>query len=239
MQNKKHLVIGLGEVGEALQKILRCDGHDPIKEIYNEDGEYDVLHIAFPFSETFIDDVKKYETQFKSGLTIIHSTVPLGTTDALGAVHSPIRGPHPHLVQGIETFVKYFGGARAEEAAEYFKALSIGCTCVPNAKTTEALKLWDTTQYGIMILLNKQIMKFCEETGTDFGIIYGHANQTYNEGYNALGRPEVIRPYLNFVPGPIGGHCVLPNAGLLGDYPFATMILEAQKQLEEYYAENK
>lgn len=226
---KTHLVIGLGEVGTAIQKLLRADGHDSQKEEISE-GQYDVLHICFPYSEAFSAIVREYEEKFKSKMTIIHSTVPIGTTDTLRAVHSPVRGPHPHLEEAIGSFVKYFGGPQAEEASECFKALGIGVTCVPDARTTEALKLWDTAQYGSMILLMREIHAFCEEYEVDFGIVYSHANQTYNEGYASLGRKEVARPYLKYKEGPIGGHCVIPNAHLL-DSPVAEFIINENGKL--------
>ena len=51
----------------------------------------------------------------------------------------------------------------------------------------------------------------------------------------ALGRPEVVRPVLNYVPGPIGGHCVVSNAmlfkgvGVESLEPFRSLIIDAGK----------
>jgi hypothetical protein len=39
-------------------------------------------------------------------------------------------------------------------------------------------------------------------------------NNIYNEGYSIL-KPNVVRPTLSAPEGPIGGHCVVPNAKLL------------------------
>jgi UDP-N-acetyl-D-mannosaminuronate dehydrogenase len=134
----------------------------------------------------------------------------------LGIVHSPIRGVHPNLAKGIKTFVKYFGGKDAKKAASIFSRLGIKTKVFKEAKTTEALKLWDTTQYGRLIMLEKEIHEWCKENKVDFKAVYTEANKDYNEGYTKLGRPEVVRPYLKHVEGPIGGHCVTPNAKLLG-----------------------
>ena len=60
---KSQLVIGLGEVGQALQKILSCEGFDPIKNILPMLVTYDVLHICFPYSQTFKESVIKYKEQ--------------------------------------------------------------------------------------------------------------------------------------------------------------------------------
>ena len=124
-------------------------------------------------------------------------------------------GVHPNLEEGIRTFVKYFGGKAAWVPAEEFKKLGIDVHYTATAKTTEALKLWDTTQYGILITLQKEIYAYCKRNQVDFSQVYTHANQTYNEGYTKLGKPEVVRPFLDQQDGPIGGHCVIPNANIL------------------------
>jgi UDP-N-acetyl-D-mannosaminuronate dehydrogenase len=131
-------------------------------------------------------------------------------------VHSPIRGVHPHLAKGIKTFVKYFGGKKAKEAAKVFERLGVKTKVFKDARTTEAIKLWDTSQYGRLIMLEKEIHQWCKENKIDFDAVYTQANKDYNTGYVALGRPEVVRPYLKHMPGPIGGHCVTPNSKLLG-----------------------
>ena len=229
----KQIVVGLGEVGSALLNILQCDGYDPNKSFLTSDphnqetypffwrdgqiyyGDYDVLHVAFPYFDKFEETVREYQNLFHPKLTIIHSSVPVGTSREVEAVHSPIRGVHPYLEKGIRTFVKYFGGEKAEDAAKIFSDLGIKTKVTDYSETTEAAKLWDTTQYGISILLNKEIYKFCKAKSIDFDIVYTDFNKTYNEGYTKLGMPHVVRPYLKHMEGKIGGHCVVPNAKLL------------------------
>ena len=210
----RHLVIGLGEVGSAIQRILECDGYDVNGGLPSSE-QYDTLHICFPYSEGFVGYVKAYIKTFKPQLVVVHSSVPVGTCDPQGWVHSPIRGVHPNLEQGIRTFVKYFGGEAALIAKRPFEDAGILCQANPLASNTEALKLWDTTQYGLMIMIQKMIKAYCENHGLDFELIYTDANHTYDIGYEQLGRPEVARPYLKFMAGPIGGHCVIPNANIL------------------------
>ncbi len=209
------LVIGYGEVGRALHKVLK---HAWILDLNPavstwEYQKIDIAHICIPFSKDFVKTVRELKKQIP--LVIVHSSVPVGTCDKLGVVHSPIRGVHPHLAKGIKTFVKYFGGRQAAKAAGIFKKLGIKTMVYKNAKTTEALKLWDTSQYGRLILLEKEIHAWCQKNKVDFDAVYTTANRHYNEGYVKLGRPEVVRPYLKHMPGPIGGHCVTPNAKLL------------------------
>ena len=53
------------------------------------------------------------------------------------------------------------------------------------------------------------------EMNFDFDEVYTIPNADYNEGYKKLAKPNVIRPVLKPIPGPIGGHCLIPNANLL------------------------
>lgn len=227
----KQIIIGLGEVGQALHKIFPdAEAYDWQQAPVKVDEPYGVMHICFPYSEHFHKEVEQYQAYYQPDITVIHSSVPIGTSDELGAVHSPVRGVHPNLEQGIRTFVKYFGGARAEDAAIWFHRLGIECIITKSARTTEALKLWDTTQYGVMIMLEKEIFKFCEQQGLDFDLIYRHANRTYNDGYTKLGMSSVVRPQLVHKEGKIGGHCVIENAHLL-DTPTAKRIIEENSTL--------
>lgn len=210
----RHVIIGFGEVGKGLHKVIGGDVVD-LKEGKTAIGTCDMLHICIPYSDRFINDVAAYKEIFQPKYTVIHSTVPVGTSKFLGVHHSPIRGIHPNLDKGIKTFVKFVSGPQAEEVAKEFNKFGIKTRVVENTNDTEAGKIWSTTQYGFSIILNKLIYKWCQEHGVDFDIAYKEFNKTYNEGYQTLGRGEVVRPHLNYVDGPIGGHCVVPNLEFL------------------------
>ena len=231
---QKHCVIGLGEIGSALKTVFKADGEDPFKKEFAPLTHYDYLHIAFPYSNEFLNEVKQYQKKFTPKYTIIHSTVPIGVSGLCNANHSPVRGVHPNLVDGILTFKKFIGGPDCWEIAKEFKHFRLNCLCVRDAKHTEAMKLIDTTQYGIQIMMNKIIHEWCEKYGVDFNIVYTLGNETYNDGYSKMFRPEVVRPYLKYMEGKIGGHCVLPNALLLQKYSpiqIAKMVLDYNERL--------
>lgn len=223
-----NLVVGKGEIGTALMKLLNCDGHDPIKNLHAK-GKYDVIHIAFPYYEGFISNVRFYQEYFEAKLVIIHSTVPVGTSKKLGAVHSPCRGQHPNLFQGLLRFVKFFGGKNSIKAAKIFSKLGIKTYFTKDSNNTEAMKLWDTTQYGVNILLEKEIHEYCVKNKLDFNVVYTEANKTYNRGYGRLRHTEYKKYVLKHVDGPIGGHCVVNNARLL-DSKSAKAILAIDKK---------
>lgn len=235
---QRHLVIGhLGQIGAAIHKYLGehhdvC-GFDTKNEQRPPQEIFDVLHVCIPYNEKFKSTVTALQQNslIKNGITIIHSTVPVGTTDEFAnAVHSPMRGVHPNLYEGLTTFVKFFGGERAQEAAKYFPTIATQITA--DAKTTEAAKLWDTTAYGLMIILEKEIHKYCADNNLDFNIVYTQFTNTYNSGYTTLNMPHVARPVLTHRAGPIGGHCVMPNLELLGGHIAAFIKERNQSHIE-------
>ena len=204
--------MGHGEVGKAIHEIVGDAFIADFRKNTWRGEKVDVIHICIPYSKDFDGIVRRYK---RAGLVICHSTVPVGTCDRAGIVHSPIRGVHPHLAEGIRTFVKYFGGKNSARAARIFRRFGIRVRHFKKATTTEAVKLWDTTQYGRLIMLEKEIYAWCKKHKVDFDVIYRRANKDYNEGYIKLGRPEVVRPWLKHIEGKIGGHCVRENAKLL------------------------
>lgn len=220
----------MGQIGTAIKKVLEdkhpVDGIGPNDEV---DKKYDFIHICFPFEDQteFVNEVKRYQNLYlkEDGVTVVHSTVAVGTCQEVGAVHSPVRGVHPDLEEGVRTFVKYFGGLEADLAAKPFEECGVEVYMYPRSRDVEALKLWSTTYYGWNIMFNKAVHEYCKENQLDPKLVYIHANATYNHGYHKLGRGEVLRPVLKYMQGKIGGHCVIPNCSLLeGD--IANFILE-------------
>lgn len=219
MQKNRSIIVGAGEVGESLAYVLGQYSpqlHDPARGLYAlYEGTIDYLHICFPYSPTFIEDVKRYQEQFAPTYTIIHSTVPVGTSRTVAASHSPIRGLHPNLQEGIRIFVKFIGGAESSLVADYFRRAGLRVCLFDKAETTEAMKLFDTEYYRACIEFAHKVKTYCEENLLNFHEVYTLANQTYNEGYAVLGHPEYVRPVLQPIMTPIGGHCVMPNKELL------------------------
>jgi hypothetical protein len=216
MKETDHLIAGLGQIGYVIRDILDGDSVDILLEKTTcKEKKYHFLHICFPYEEGFIDLVKRYQERFSPNVTVIHSTVPVGTSESLSATHSPCRGVHPNLKEGIMTFVKYFGGEGADEAAKAFFERGIKVIVARSSNDTEAMKLWDTTIYGWNIVLEKTIFAYCKKHNLDFDLVYTEANRTYNEGYSKLGRPEFQKYILKHVEGKIGGHCVVNNLNFL------------------------
>ena len=212
----RDLIIGRGEVGMALLYVL-SDVYEVEVIDLGEKATFKprILHICFSFSDKFIKEVQRYQKFYKPEITVIHSTVPVGTSRKCGAIHSPVRGRHPDLVKSLRIFPKFLGGKEANRVADYFRWAGMKVILVDKQETTEAGKLFDTEYYRICIEFTHRVKKYCDRHNLNFHEVYTLFNQTYNEGYEKLGYPEFRRPILQPIMGPIGGHCVIPNSKLI------------------------
>lgn len=208
----KAIIVGFGEVGQALQGIFGCRAVDVAG---HETMHYDYIHIAFGYSEAFEDEVRKYQELYTPKYTIIHSTVPVGTSKRLGAIHSPIRGMHPNLELGVRVHRKFLGGDKAWEVAEYFRDHGLRVIVCDSSDTTELGMLLGTECYRINIEFAQRAKELCEKHGVNYNEAYTLFANEYNEGFQRLGMPEYTRQVLVPIKGPIGGHCLVSNSELI------------------------
>jgi hypothetical protein len=219
-------ILGFGEIGSSFAKFYK---NPKIKDLKRDDGlqGVEILHICIGWSDKFIDVVKKEIKEIKPKLTIIHSTVPPGTTKKLAdifggmVVHSPNRGVHPNLYKGMKTFVKYIGADNKKAglvAQKHLESLGIKTKLFSPSITTEIGKILDTTYYGVCIAWHGEMYEICKKFKINFDEAVTHFNQTYNEGYTKLGMKNVVRPV--FYPPQFGKpkHCITPNANILKKY---------------------
>jgi len=218
----KTLIVGNGEVGKGIYEVLKDTYEVKIKD--KEDIDYDpqIIHICFPYSEDFQIECDRLKAKYNPEFIIINSTVVPGTTEELGGdyVYSPIRGKHPNLAESIRTFVKYIACTNTEnlsKAYEHFFKAGLQVESFDRPTSLEVAKIMSTTKYGWDIVFNKMLHKLCDEMELDFEKVYTHWTKTYNEGYQAMGNPEFTRPVLKYMPGKIGGHCVVNNTKLMNN----------------------
>lgn len=221
----KQLVIGYGEIGQAVYKCLK----DNKQQVYKRDKQkvnkrnVEVLHICFPYDKRFKKQVKKYIDEYKPFLVMVYSTVPIGTCDDIGVgiVHSPVEGKHPKLAESIKKSPRWIGG---DVLATLNMAISIwvGITTVrivESTKATEFLKLRSTAKYGINIVWAAYEGGIAKDIDLAFDVVK-EFDKDYNELYKQLGMPEYQRYILDPPTSSIGGHCIVPNAKLLNEqYP--------------------
>jgi UDP-N-acetyl-D-mannosaminuronate dehydrogenase len=198
-------ILGHGEVGQAIEEAyFKHSACVPlIRDLNRNDGLHDlnVLNICLPYTENFIKYSLSQIEESSPELTIIHSTIKPGTTALLKEVsercivHSPIRGAHPNLYEGLMTFDKFIGAETTEDAqraALHFDRLLIS---------------W-----------HGEMKEMCDKHGVNFEEAVTDFNNSYNTGYQKLNQFNVVRPTL-YPPGSkIGGHCILQNLEILKDF---------------------
>ena len=213
---EKVVVVGLGEVGKPLLQIL-SEHYDVIGVDIQPPSEpinsVDVLHICYPFQiKDFMGETARYIELFKPRLTVINSTVAVGTTRAVAqrtgteVVNSPVRGKHARMVEEMRKYTKFVGALNAtaaREAAEHFESVGLKTKILSAPEATELAKLTETTYFGVLIAWAQEVERYCDKTGAN----YDEVTSFYEE--------IKFFPAVKYFPGIIGGHCVMPNIEIL------------------------
>lgn len=238
----KSLIVGMGEIGNALHEILKDKygaknvfGYD-IKEGYETLPQVDILHICIPWSEKFVKFVNEYVAACDTHYTVIHSSVPVGTTAHIAgnAFHSPVRGKHPGMKEGLLTYEKYisFDGNLHYEATElsnYFFAAGIVCKITPDTKTTELGKLLALARYGVNLAFAKEQERICAKYDVPYHFVVTDFENTRTAGLVKLGTTELIQPLLFPFDEYIGGHCTVEDMELILEQYRTPLMQEAYR----------
>lgn len=236
METKQRVVVvGLGEVGKPLLQIV-SERHEVIGVDIAPPSELvtnvDILHICYPFQiKDFVGETARYIELFKPRLTIINSTVAVGTTRAVAqrtgmtVVYSPVRGKHARMVEEMRHYAKFVGGldlASAQDAAEHFDSVGLKARILSSPEATELAKLTETTYFGLMIAWAQEIERYCDQAGQN----YGEIASFYDE--------IAFFPKVKYFPGVIGGHCVMPNIEILRRFDDSMMLraIQASNQMK-------
>ena len=217
------IIIGDGEIGKSLQKVI---GGEIVGKTKKQ-GQYDIIHICFPFFEGFVEEVKRYQKLFNPKYTVIHSTVPIGTSRKCDAIHSPVVGIHPYLEESLKTFVKFLGGEKSGEVADYFRKHNMKVYITDKQESTELIKLLCTTKVGVDVEYTKDVKRQCDKYEVPFEL-WTIWSDNYNKGYSKIGQEQFSRPNLVPMMKPIGGHCIMPNAKLI-DTIFTRLLSRLNK----------
>jgi UDP-N-acetyl-D-mannosaminuronate dehydrogenase len=214
MSNSVVIVVGQGEIGKPLQKILdrtyRCYGVDI--EPLEIAAPCSTMHLCYPYQiPDFVGTTIAYIRKYKPELTIINSTVVPGTTrrvfEETGAklAYSPVRGKHVRMEEQMLRYKKFVAGVddiSSIRALEHFSAAGFPTDRFRTPEIGELAKLIETTWLGLLIGWAQEIERFGESYGASFDEV------------NAFIQEVDFLPSHVF-PGWIGGHCVMPNIELL------------------------
>ncbi len=219
------VVAGLGEVGRPLMNILSksydCVGID-VEELAIS-KPCSVLHVCYPFQiADFVGTTATYIEKLKPGLTIINSTIAVGTTRMVQdrvttpVAYSPVRGKHAKMEQDMLHYQKFVVGPDPQStqlAAAHFAAAGFKVATFPTLESGELSKLLETTWLGMLVGWAQEIERLAFQCGASY------------EDVNAFVEEIDYLPK-NVFPGYIGGHCVMPNIAILRK-EFASKFLDA------------
>lgn len=232
------VVVGLGEVGQPLLELvsrkLDAIGVDVVRPMEDSDAPVSVMHVCYPFEiEDFVGETARYIERFAPGLTVINSTVAVGTTrdvyERTGAAiaHSPVRGKHARMLDELLRYTKYVAGidrASGMKAAAHFESLGMKTKTLAGPEVTELAKLTETTYFGLLIAWAQEVARYCAQVGAD-----------YDEVVSFYEEIDFFPP-VKYFPGVIGGHCVMmniENLSLLGPSDLLHSIKSSNAQRVE------
>ena len=243
----KDLVIGLGEIGDPILKIVSKGfptiGYDvdpklmdKKKYIKFENIPTVLVHVCIPFSKTFESTIIKIEKKYTPRAIVIHSTISVETTKALQKklgipiIYSPIRGVHKRMLKDLKRYTKFYSvfdwAPHSNWASKLFvkrmNKVGIKTSKMTNPTTLELAKIVvDTSYYGWLINYAQISQMIASKHEVDYDEMWSFADEIHKFLGN---RPKLF-------PGFIGGHCVIPNLDLIHD-----KILDEIKKMNSLYS---
>lgn len=238
------VVVGLGEVGKPILEIASAFHNTvgvDLVPLAHRPEHVDVLHVCYPYQiAEFVAETARYIDLFKPALTIINSTVNIGTTRAIAertgspVVYSPVRGKHARMIGDLRSYVKFIGSMNQEsahKAVEHFESLGLKTKMLSSPEAAELAKLTETTYFGLLIAWAQEVERYCDRW-----------NQNYDEVASFWEEIKYL-PAVTFFPGIIGGHCVMPNIAILSQSdpsPILKAIQDSnQKKIEHENAKEQ
>ena len=228
---KKDVVVGIGEVGKPILKLLSKGNivvgfdtdpnlMDKKKFERHKNLKTSFLHIAIPVTSKFINNILDLYKKFLPECIVIHSTIKPGTTEELQRklpipiIYSATRGVHKRMAYDLKRYTKFFvissNAPRGKWASTRYVKLLKHCGVktkkMSKPETLELAKIICDTSYLGWLVNYAQLSNMI---AIEHGVNYDEMWSFTEEIQKFLGnRPKMY-------PGHIGGHCVIPNLGLL------------------------
>jgi UDP-N-acetyl-D-mannosaminuronate dehydrogenase len=233
MKQTKDIVIGLGEIGNPILKLLSKNnlvvGFDIDKKLMNEKQfksleklETSFIHICIPFTKNFVANVLTIYDKFKPRCVVIHSTIEPNTTKTLQAklpipvIYSATRGVHKRMLYDLKRYTKFF--AIEDNAPNKIWAVKtfskiMKRSCIKTKRISKPITLelakiiCDTSYYGWLISYAQISNVIAMKHGVNYDEMWSFADEIHKFLGN---RPKMF-------PGFIGGHCIVPNLQLINN----------------------
>ena len=228
---KKDMVAGIGEIGKPILKLLSKDnivvGFDLNPDLMDErkferyqNLKTSFLHIAIPVTGKFINNVLKLCKKFQPECIVSHSTIKPGTTEELQGkltipvIYSATRGVHKRMIYDLKRYTKFFvisanaprGKWASTKYVQSMKRCGIKTKKMSKPETLELAKIiCDTSYLGWLVNYAQLSNMIAIEHEVDYDEMWSFSDEIQEFLCN---RPKLY-------PGYIGGHCVIPNLGLI------------------------
>ena len=228
---KKDIVAGIGEIGRPILKLLSESnivvGFDLNPNLMDKrkferykNLKTSFMHITIPVTGKFINNVLKLYKKFQPECVVIHSTIRPGTTERLQeklpipVIYSATRGVHKRMIYDLKRYTKFFvisanaprGKWACSKYVKLMKHCGIKTKKMSKPETLELAKIICDTSYLGWLVNYAQLSNMI---AIEHGVNYDEMWSFTEEIQKFLGnRPKMY-------PGHIGGHCVIPNLGLL------------------------
>ncbi len=235
MKNEKDIVVGLGEIGSPILKLLSKSqivlGFDINPKLVNQKKfqKYEkhtvrFLHICIPFNGKFNSNVFKLVKKFDPLILVIHSTVSPYTIKTLQnkltipVIYSSTRGVHKRMFSDLKKYTKFYALEKNSpkkqwaslEFSKLMKKCGVKTKKLSDPITLELAKIVvDTSYYGWLINYAQISNLIAKKHNVDYDEMWSFADEIQK---NLGNRPKMF-------PGFIGGHCVIPNLSLINEGP--------------------
>ena len=212
INNMKILIVGFGDVGSALHKIIKVSGicgksglqiFDPFIDFHPMDKEFDIMHICIPHNDKFVRNFLTITESFRSKVVIIESTIPIDCFDNVELkenmeksslwIYSPVRGTHPNIVTGLKHFVKFGAPIFLTQwisfnvfVVNYYRSIDIPFKPCSDYKALILGKILSTTWYGMLIAFCNMTNKICTDNKISFRESYNNWMSTDEIGENYI-----------------------------------------------------
>ena len=243
---KKDVVVGIGEIGKPILKLLSKDniivGFDLNPHLMDirkferyKNLKTSFLHIAIPVTGKFINNVLKLYKKFQPEFIVIHSTIRPGTTEELQGklpipvIYSATRGVHKRMLSDLKRYTKFFAILKNAPKKQWgiktyskkMKNCGVKTKQMSKPETLELAKILCDTSYLGWLINYSQITNVIAKT---YDVNYDEMWLFSEEIHKFLGnRPKMY-------PGYIGGHCIIPNLELINN-----QTLNLIKKMNNYY----
>ena len=245
---KKDVVIGLGEIGLPIYKLISknfpVDGIDKLENLNKEKSSLkshsvELIHICTPYSKNLYSIIKKFTKKYQPKAVVIHSTISPNTTEIIQKkidipiIYSATRGVHKRMLTDLKRYTKFYSvydwAPHANLASKIFqkrmKTCNVKTKKISNPLTLELSKIVvDTSYYGWLINYAQISKIISQKYKIDYDEMWSFSDEIHKFLKN---RPKMF-------PGFIGGHCVIPNLELIDNE-----LLNQIDKINKNFAKNK